>query len=102
MLFTNLHTGHSHSFGGTYLELRPGERLRNTDRFDDPSVPGEMTVTVTFRPVSVGTELTIVHQNIPAAIPPEASYLGWQECSRSSRAWSRPRSRRPRTGRCAA
>ena len=79
MSFTNFNTGHSHSFGGKYLDVRPGELIRNTDRFDDPNMPGEMVVTVTFRPVSVGTELTIVQENIPAMIPVEACYLGWQE-----------------------
>ena len=69
----------SHAFGGTYLELVPGERLRYTDRFDDPNLPGEMTVTVTLRKVVCGTELNIVQEGIPDLIPPEACYLGWQE-----------------------
>lgn len=80
--FTNFTSGRSHSFGGQYLELVPGERLRYTDRFDDPALPGEMTVTVELKAVSVGTELTIVQEGIPAAIPVEACYLGWQESLR--------------------
>jgi uncharacterized protein YndB with AHSA1/START domain len=79
MSFTNFSTGQSHSFGGTYLELVPHERIRNTDTFDDPNLPGEMVTTVSLRKVSVGTELDIVQEGIPAAIPPEACYLGWQE-----------------------
>jgi uncharacterized protein YndB with AHSA1/START domain len=79
MSFTNFTTGKSHSFGGTYLELVPGQRLRYTDRFDDPNLPGEMQVTVSLAKVSVGTELTIVQEGIPAVIPTEACYLGWQE-----------------------
>lgn len=79
MSFTNFSTGNSHSFGGEYLELTPNERIRYADRFDDPNLPGEMNVTVTLTPVSVGTELNIVQENIPDAIPPEACYLGWQE-----------------------
>lgn len=79
MSFTNFGTKQTHSFGGTYVELRPNERLRYTDRFDDPNLPGEMTMTVTLRPVSVGTELTIVQEGIPSVIPAEACYLGWQE-----------------------
>lgn len=79
MSFTNFRTGQSHSFSGTYTELVPGQRLRYTDRFDDPGLPGEMQVTVTFRPVSCGTELSILQENIPAAIPAELCYLGWQE-----------------------
>lgn len=79
MSFTNFTTGHSHSFGGEYLELVPHERLRWTDRFDDPNLPGEMTVTVTLKKVLVGTEVTIVQEGIPDAIPAEACVLGWQE-----------------------
>ena len=79
MSFTNFSTGHSHSFGGSYLELVPGERIRHTDKFDDPNLPGEMTVTVSFKPVSCGTELSIVQEGIPEMIPLEACYLGWQE-----------------------
>lgn len=79
MSFTNFTSGRSHSFGGEYLELVPYERLRWTDRFDDPNLPGEMMVTVTLRPVSVGTEVTIVQEGIPDVIPPEACVLGWQE-----------------------
>lgn len=79
MSFTNFRTGQSHSFGGTYVELKPNERLRYTDRFDDPNLPGEMSVTVTLRPVLGATELTIVQEGIPAAIPVEMCYLGWQE-----------------------
>jgi uncharacterized protein YndB with AHSA1/START domain len=79
MSFTNFSTGHSHSFGGEYLEIQPNEKLRYADRFDDPNLPGTMEVTVTFRKVSVGTELEVVQSGIPDAIPPEACYLGWQE-----------------------
>jgi len=79
MSFTNFSTGHSHSFGGTYLELVPNERIRNTDKFDDPNLPGEMLTTVSLRQVSFGTELDIVQEGIPEAIPLEACYLGWQE-----------------------
>lgn len=79
MSFTNFTTGHSHSFGGAYLELVPHERIRHTDRFDDPALPGEMQTTITFRKVSCGTELHVVQDGLPAAIPPEACYLGWQE-----------------------
>jgi uncharacterized protein YndB with AHSA1/START domain len=79
MSFTNFGTGHSHSFGGTYLELVPNERLRYTDRFDDPNLPGEITVTVTLKKVSCGTELHIEQAGIPEVIPAEMCYLGWQE-----------------------
>ena len=79
MSFTNFSSGSSHSFGGEYLELVPNERIRHTDKFDDPNLPGEMITTVTLTPVSVGTELNIVQEGIPAAIPAEACYLGWQE-----------------------
>ena len=79
MSFTNLSTGHSHSFGGTYVELTPNQRIRKTDKFDDPSLPGEMTVTITLKDVSCGTEVQIVQENIPAVIPVAGCYLGWQE-----------------------
>jgi uncharacterized protein YndB with AHSA1/START domain len=79
MSFTNFGTGHSHSFGGKYLELVPGERLRYTSAFDDPHLPGEMQTTVTLTPVSCGTELHVVQEGIPQVIPAEACYLGWQE-----------------------
>ena len=79
MSFTNFTTGHSHSFGGQYLELVPNERLRYTDKFDDSSLPGEMQVTVTLKKVSVGTELNVVQDGVPDQIPAEACYLGWQE-----------------------
>jgi uncharacterized protein YndB with AHSA1/START domain len=79
MSFTNFTTGHSHSFGGEYLELVPNERIRHTDKFDDPNLPGEMQVTVTLKPVSVGTEVNILQEGIPSVIPTEACYLGWQE-----------------------
>jgi uncharacterized protein YndB with AHSA1/START domain len=79
MSFTNFSTGSTHSFGGDYLELVPNERLRYTDKFDDPNLPGEMQVTVTLKPVKVGTELTVVQEGIPEVIPVEACYLGWQE-----------------------
>ena len=83
MSFRNFTTGMSHSFGGEYLELVPGERLRYTDKFDDANLPGEMQVTVTLKPVSVGTELTVVQEGIPDAIPVEACYLGWQQSLRN-------------------
>jgi uncharacterized protein YndB with AHSA1/START domain len=79
MSFTNLATGKSESFGGKFLELVPGKRIRHTDKFADPSLPGEMRVTVSLKKVSCGTELSIVQEGIPAVIPTEACYLGWQE-----------------------
>ena len=79
MSFTNFSNGHSHSFGGKYLELVPNERLRYTSAFDDPHLPGEMVTTVTLREVSCGTEMHVVQEGIPEVIPAEACYLGWQE-----------------------
>ena len=79
MSFTNLGNGQSHSFGGTFLELVPGERIAHTDRFDDPNLPGEMVTTIRFRTVQVGTEVNIEQAGIPEVIPPEACCLGWQE-----------------------
>src|SRR5215213_7105986 len=79
MSFTNFTTGKSHSFGGEYLELTPNERIRYTDRFDDPNMPGEIQTTISLKKVSVGTELNIVQEGVPAVIPAEACYLGWQE-----------------------
>jgi uncharacterized protein YndB with AHSA1/START domain len=79
MSFTNFTSGHSHSFGGEYLELVPHERIRHTDRFDDANLPGEMHTTVSLKEVSCGTELSVVQEGIPSAIPVEACYLGWQE-----------------------
>ena len=79
MSFTNFSTGQSHAFGGKYLELVPNERIRNTDVFDDPNLPGEMVTTVSIREISCGTELDIVQEGIPEAIPLEGCYLGWQE-----------------------
>ena len=79
MSFTNFSSGNSHSFGGKYLELVPHERIRWTDRFDDPNLAGEMTVTVSLNKVSVGTEVNIVQEGIPDVIPPDACTLGWQE-----------------------
>ena len=79
MSFTNFTTGHGHSFGGEYLELVPGERLRYTDKFDDPNLPGEIMVTVTLQAVSCGTELGIVQEGLPEVIPLEMCYLGWQD-----------------------
>jgi uncharacterized protein YndB with AHSA1/START domain len=79
MSFTNFHTGNSHSFSGKYVELRPHEQLRYTDQFDDPDMSGEMQVSITLKGVSCGTELTIVQEGIPPAIPLEFCYLGWQE-----------------------
>ncbi|WP_353471838.1 SRPBCC family protein [Salipiger sp. H15] len=79
MSFRNFTTGGSHSFGGTYVELIPNEKLVYTDVFDDPNLPGEMRVTVTLRAVSVGTDISIVQEGVPDVIPPEACYLGWQQ-----------------------
>jgi uncharacterized protein YndB with AHSA1/START domain len=79
MSFTNFSNGESHSFGGEFVEIAPGERLVYTDKFDDPNLPGEMRTTVTFKAVSVGTELNVVQEGIPDVIPIEACYLGWQE-----------------------
>lgn len=83
MSFRNFTTGDSHAFGGAYVELVPGARLRYTDAFEDPGLPGEMAVTVTLTKVSVGTELTVVQEGIPDAIPTEACYLGWQQSLRN-------------------
>lgn len=79
MSFTNFTTQKSHSFGGEYLELTPNELIRYTDKFDDPNLPGEMQTTITLQKVSVGSEMTIVQEGVPAVIPAEACYLGWQE-----------------------
>ncbi|MGI8431957.1 MAG: SRPBCC domain-containing protein, partial [Chthoniobacterales bacterium] len=79
MPFTHFTTGASHSFGGEYLELIPHKRLRHTDKFDDPKMPGEMTTTISLKEVLCGTELTVVQEGVSAAIPPEMCYLGWQE-----------------------
>ena len=79
MSFTNFSTGRSQSFGGKYLELVPNERIRHTDAFDDSNLPGEMVTTITLKKVSVGTELSIVQEGVPAVIPEEGCYLGWQE-----------------------
>ena len=79
MSFQNFSTGNGHSFGGEYVELVPNERIRYTDKFDDPNLPGEIHTTVSFKQVSCGTELTIVQEGVPGAIPAEACYLGWQE-----------------------
>jgi uncharacterized protein YndB with AHSA1/START domain len=79
MSFTNFTTGSSHSFGGTYQELVPGERIRYTDQFDDPNLPGSMNVTVTLKKVSCGTEVNITQEGVPDVIPAESCYLGWQE-----------------------
>jgi uncharacterized protein YndB with AHSA1/START domain len=79
MSFTNFTTGNGHSFGGEYLEIVPNQRIRYTDRFDDPNLPGVITVTVELKAVSVGTEINIEQANIPSAIPVEACYLGWQQ-----------------------
>jgi uncharacterized protein YndB with AHSA1/START domain len=83
MSFRNFTTGTGHSFGGTYLELVPGERVRYTDKFDDPNLPGEILVTVELKRVSVGTEINIVQEGLPDIIPVEACYLGWQESLRN-------------------
>jgi len=79
MSFTNFTTGNSHSFGGEYLELVPNERIRHTDQFDDPNLPGTMQVTIRLKQVSCGTELDITQEGVPDVIPPEACYLGWGE-----------------------
>jgi uncharacterized protein YndB with AHSA1/START domain len=79
MSFTNFSSGKSHSFGGEYLELVPHERIRHTDRFDDPNLPGEMQTTITLKKVSCGTELDVVQEGVPEIIPAEACYVGWQE-----------------------
>lgn len=79
MSFTNFTTGNGHSFGGEYLELVPHERIRYTDKFDDPNLPGEMNVIVTLKPVSCGTEFNVVQEGVPAVIPAEMCYLGWEE-----------------------
>jgi uncharacterized protein YndB with AHSA1/START domain len=79
MSFHNFSTGNGHSFGGNYVEIKPGEFLKYTDKFDDPALPGEMTTSVWLRKVSVGTEITIVQEGIPSQIPVEMCYLGWQE-----------------------
>jgi uncharacterized protein YndB with AHSA1/START domain len=79
MSFTNFTTGKSHSFGGEYLELAPHERIRYTDEFDDPSLPGKIQTTITLKKVSCGTDLNIVQEGVPGVIPEEACYLGWQE-----------------------
>ena len=79
MSFTNFSTGHSHSFGGAFLELVPNERIRHTDKFDDPKLRGEMQTTISLKKVFCGTELNIVQEGIPEVIPVEACYLGWQE-----------------------
>lgn len=79
MSFTNFTTGSSHAFGGTYHELVPGERIRYSDTFDNPNLPGEMQTTITLKKVFCGTEINVLQEGIPAAIPPEMCYLGWQE-----------------------
>ena len=79
MSFTNFSTGQSHSFGGKFLELVPNERIRHTDAFDDPNLPGEMQTTISLKEVSCGTELNVVQEGVPGVIPAEACYLGWQE-----------------------
>ena len=79
MSFTNFSSGSSHAFGGKYLELEPGQRIVHTDAFDDPNIPGEMRTTITLKKVSCGTELGVVQEGIPAVIPVEGCYLGWQE-----------------------
>lgn len=79
MSFTNFSSGNSHAFGGEYVELVPGQRIRYNDRFDNPDLPGEMTTTIEFTAVSVGTDLKVVQEGIPDAIPVEMCYLGWQE-----------------------
>lgn len=82
MSFTNFAAGQSHSFGGEFLEMKPGEKLRYTDEFDDPNLPGVITVTVLFKEVLCGTELNVTQENVPEIIPPEMCYLGWQDSLR--------------------
>ncbi len=79
MSFTNFSSGHTHTFGGTYVELTPNERIRYTDRFDDPNLPGEIMVTITLKAVSCGTELQVLQEGLPNVIPVEQCYMGWQE-----------------------
>jgi uncharacterized protein YndB with AHSA1/START domain len=79
MSFTNFSSGQSHSFGGTYLELKPNERIRYSDKFDNANLPGEMTTTIVLTKVSCGTDVNITQEGVPAVIPPEGCYLGWQE-----------------------
>ncbi|SKB69201.1 Uncharacterized conserved protein YndB, AHSA1/START domain [Parapedobacter luteus] len=79
MTFINFSTGNGHSFGGTYLEIKPNEFIKYTDTFDDPNLPGEMTTTIRLKKVSCGTELNVLQEGIPSAIPAEMCYLGWQE-----------------------
>src|SRR5262245_48859963 len=79
MSFTNFTSGNSHSFGGTFVELVPNEKIRHTDKFDDPNLPGEMQTTITLKKVSCGTEINIVQEGIPDVIPPEGCCIGWQE-----------------------
>jgi uncharacterized protein YndB with AHSA1/START domain len=79
MSFTNFSNRQSHSFGGEFLDIVPGERIRHTDRFDDPNLPGTMTTTITLRKVAVGTDVSVVQEGVPEVIPPEACYLGWQQ-----------------------
>ncbi|HEV7716650.1 MAG TPA: SRPBCC family protein [Steroidobacteraceae bacterium] len=79
MSFRNFTTGNGHAFGGSYLELVPGQKIRYTDKFDNPNLPGEMVTTVTLRAVSVGTEMDVVQENVPSMIPAEACHLGWQQ-----------------------
>jgi uncharacterized protein YndB with AHSA1/START domain len=79
MSFTNFSTGHGHSFGGAFLDLVPNERIRHTDKFDDPNMPGEMVTTIVLKQIFCGTDLNIVQDGLPEVIPPEACYLGWQE-----------------------
>ena len=79
MSFTNFSTGNGHSFGGNFLEIKPNEFIKHTDKFDDPNLPGEMTTSIWLKKVSVGTELKILQEGIPSAIPAEMCYLGWQE-----------------------
>jgi uncharacterized protein YndB with AHSA1/START domain len=79
MSFTNFSTGNGHSFGGSFLEIKPNEFIKHTDKFDDPNLPGEMITSIWLKKVSVGTELKVVQENIPSVIPVEMCYLGWQE-----------------------
>lgn len=95
MSFINFTTGNGHSFGGTYLEIKPNELIKYTDKFDDPNLPGEMITTIQLKAVSCGTELIAIQEGIPSVIPTEMCYLGWQDSLDKLKKWSSPISRMP-------